>query len=320
MTTQTTTAIDDTTSTPPEGSGDATGAETTSSTTETSTNNTDSAPTLDFNTLVPEVLREKPYIQELAKHEKPIEQLFTQFDSLQKKLGERGVTLPSADAPKEQWDEFYKATRPASADDYELPLLDLGPEKAELANQINGSRDDNYTKALKASFHEAGLTKEQVKIITRGHDQAMVPFFEGLKTAEAEQLAQVDKHFDEVSTRYFGGDRDKAMQFGREFLDKHGSDRLTKILKELPAEKMPVEALLAIAELGVSVHKTYLKEDGFSTKHSPNQGARTVADLESEMRDLMLKPGYRDQMASDHSVIRDKVKALSSDIARLQKA
>lgn len=274
---------------------------------------------LKFSDMVPETFREKPYIQELAKHEKPLEQLFVQFDGLQKKLGERGVTLPSPDAPKEQWDEFYKAARPSTPDDYEIPLLDLGPEKAELANQINGSRDETYLNQMKIAFHEAGLTKEQARILAKSHDSAMVPIFEGMEAAKAAQFAEVDRHFDEVSSRYFGGDRDKAMQFGREFLDKHGSDRLTQILRELPTDKMPAEALLAIAELGVNVHKTYLKEDGFSTKHSPNQGARTVSDLEAEMRDLMLKPGYRDQMANDHTVIRDKVKALSSDIARLQK-
>jgi hypothetical protein len=267
----------------------------------------------DWGSLVPDEFKEKPYIQELLKHENPGPELFKQFDGLQKKLGERPATgIPSADASEEDWNKFFDSLAPKTADEYELGDLEFAAEDKEFGDFYKEFRTDEDVKTAKELAKEYKIPAKLFTPFAKAYEAKQIEKAKAVYQRQQEARAELDKNFDEVFDK-FGKDREKAEQYGREFISKHVPENLKPLLHGLPNE-----ALAVFAAAGLSVQKMYNTEDTFDTK--PGSGsAVSEASLDAEMRTLMKTDAYHNSFHSDHQKTLEQVRGISKQIADLRK-
>lgn len=270
------------------------------------------APKQDWNTLIPEDLREKETFKNILKSENPAAEMAKQLDNAQALIGKKSTAVPAADASDEEWAKFYELTRPESADKYEIPEIDLGEDKKALADAVNQMRDSDYAKAMKEKFFELGLTPKQAAELTKASQTLAAGQYEAdIASAQAR-----DAHFEEIAKTTFGGEREKAEKFGREFIETNSSERTKQIIAGW-ADKDSIsvnEALMVFSDLGLQVHKKYEKGDSFSPANTP-AASMSYAEARAELHKEMAKPGYRSALAGDHAAIRERCVELTKIMA-----
>lgn len=270
------------------------------------------APKHDWNTLIPEDLREKETFKNILKSENPAAEMAKQLDNAQALIGKKSTAVPAADASDEEWAKFYELTRPESADKYEIPEIDLGEDKKALADAVNQMRDSDYAKAMKEKFYELGLTPKQAAELTKASQTLAASQYEAEIAADKAR----NDHFEEIIKSTFGGEREKAEKFGREFIETNSSERTKQIIAGW-ANKDSIsvnEALMVFSDLGLQVHKKYEKGDSFSPANTP-AATMTYAEARAELHKEMAKPGYRSALAGDHQAIRERCVELTKIMA-----
>jgi len=268
----------------------------------------------DWGSLIPEDLRGKESFKNILKSENPAAEMAKQLDNAQTLIGKKTPGVPAADAPDEEWTKFYEAARPESADEYEIPEIDLGEDKKELAAAVNKMRDSDYSKGMKQAFHEFGLTPRQAAGISIASQKLAATQYEG----DVASAKVRDEHFEDLARKTFAGDREKAEKFGREFMATNSSERTKAIIAgwENKDTVSTNEALMVMSDLGMQVHKKYEKGDTFNAASSDSQ--MSLLEAEAEMHKEQAKPGYYNTFAGDHKAVRERVSDLSKTIARLK--
>lgn len=257
-----------------------------------------------WDDLIPEEYREKPYIQNILKSEKPNEQLFKEFDGLQKKLGERSnLSIPKEDAGEEEWNKFYQSLgRPEKADDYTIDKPTWGDEDKDIGKFIEDLRgNENFEKDVKTLFHKAGLTPQQVKILAPGFDEVMVKnnreFFQQAAGAQTE----LERDYSERMKDIFGNRAEKVNEVGRKLIRENAPDNVKKMVDELDNKSQAI--LAAVLD---NINKKYIKEDGKVTAGGTSGNEQTVRE---EGRKLMAHPAFTDVEHPLHDTINAQVKA-----------
>lgn len=269
---------------------------------------------IDWSSYVPEDLRDKPYFQQILKSENPGKELVTQFDNAQKLIGSKPQAVPKDDAPDEDWNKFYETVRPEKADEYELKPADLGKGKEHITEFLKQQgADEAFLKETKELMHKHGLTKRQAGFVS-DLENKFLGRIAGVLEEQATAQANLDKHFDEIVTKTFAGDKDAAIKAGREFINKLATDKTKKY-----AAGLPNEALMLIADMGTQFTKKYESEDSVTPKGQADQGA-TADGLTSEMRTLMASEAYQNPMHVDNDKVLAQVKVLSGRIAKLRQS
>lgn len=262
---------------------------------------------IDWNTLITDDLKEKDYFQNILKAEDPGKELVKQFDNAQTLIGKKTVGAPPAvDASDEDWNKYYESVRPKTADEYDLKPLDLGEDKKELAEFINSQRDDEFTASVKAAMHKYGLTKKQAEGLASEYDAITAARLDQQTTARSQQ-------FDALTASTFGGDKDKAISIGSEFIKSHTSEAAKALMPGLSDE-----ALIIIADIGVNVNNKYIKEDKLDPK-TGGIGKDTYEELQVKLRELIARPGHNDSFAADHEAIMAEKNNISKQMAKLKK-
>lgn len=261
--------------------------------------------TVDFKTRIPEAYRDKPYFANIQSEE----ELFKQFDGLQSKLGQRPAGLPDDAASDEDWNKYKESVRPKSADDYDFKPLDLGEEGKEVADYVNSFRDEASMKELKGLMHESGIPKKQAEeLIGKLEKWQVTKFGDTFKSAAAAK-AQMETDFTEKVTKHFQGDKDKALKYGAEYIQKHIPEGLKQYLGGLPNE-----ALLMFAAAGMSEKKMYNTEDTISSS-TPAQGA-TIPEIRAKMQEIFSSPRHK-KAHPEYEQAQAELKVYSQQIANL---
>jgi hypothetical protein len=268
---------------------------------------------VDWNSVVPKDLREKPYFKQILESSDPGKELVTQFDNAQKLIGSRTNAIPKDDAPDKEWEEFYKSTRPEKVDDYELKDPEIGDDQPEFkAWMSENTTSDEDKKTVREIMHKYGLSKKQSGVVNELQNW-FTGKVSGLIQGQVDAEKELNTHFDKMVNTNFSGDKDKAVQAGRNFIDKLATEKTKKY-----AQGLPNEALMIIADMGVQFAKKYDSEDSVMTSDA-NSGRSTSDSLRQGMRDLMASDAYQNVMHADHDATVTKVRAMSGQIADAQR-
>lgn len=268
----------------------------------------------DFSSFVPEDYKEKPYIKELLKTQDPNVELFKQFDNLQKKLGERPPARPADDAPDEEWAKFLEPLKPKTADEYEIPLPELGEDKKELAEFIKSNRDEEFQKQVKQMLHEEGVPKRLANKLAQRYVNLEAQAMEKAFTKQRETDAALESEFQDVFKKSFGGDQTKAEAAGKEFLKEFVPEKLRPLIAGLSNEAL---AVMAAASLGVKAK--YEAEDTFTDVAKTKSD--TVDALKDEMRAILRMPEAKNTFHPDYPKHQARLKEIRGLMdARLTKS
>lgn len=244
---------------------------------------------------VPEDLRDKPYLKDFL--DKPFDKetagaLFKKLDGAETLIGKRGPAIPALDAKDEEWDKFFAPLRPAKADDYVLP----GKEGAKT--------DEQFVKAVRESFFEAGIPKRQAERFMAKFTPQMEAYSAAKTKAQADAQAKADADFETLSKAALG-DQNKAVMA-----------RINTTLKELcPApmkaylDKLSNENLVIMAAVIDAVQKKYMSEDELNPKGGGSGGDEGKSNRD-KARELMASKAYTDAWHPEHDKTVAEVNAL----------
>lgn len=242
----------------------------------------------DFLSTVPEAFRDRDWLKPIKSQE----DLYTQVDNLQKKLGERVPVIPGAEASQEEWDTFKASCRPKNAADYEIPV----PEGQERNEAVEGK--------VKELFHSAGLTPKQAQEISQGFD-SLVEEIKG-------ESAQQDVDFDKLATETFGERTDKVLANAKEMLRANVPENFKELVEGLPNEQ-----LIIMSSVLDSVHQKYIKEDRIGSDSGVSK-TTSIDDLKAEGRTKMASDAYQNGFHPNHEKVKAEVNDIYVQIGKLQ--
>lgn len=287
------------------GSGDGGGGSAGSTTTETETitdssaadNSTPTSSPVDWNSLVPDEYKERPSVKAILESEKPGEELLKRFVGLETKLGERVPFAPPADASDEDWQKFTETLRPEKPDDYVLEPVDLGDERKEVAELINNNRSPEYIQGVRELLHKNNVPKRMADGLIRDMVALDAGIIERSLAVEKANQEALNKNFDELAQKTFGGDRTKAIEHGTKFLTEHVTDRAKEIFQQLLTKDTVSsnEVLMLFAETGMSVQRKYDAPDKFIPNNTVPAAPSTLDTIRVERQKLMAEKEYFDK-------------------------
>jgi hypothetical protein len=262
-------------------------------------------PTVEWEKVVPEEYRDKPYMQNLLKGEDPGKQLFQEMDNLQKRLGERPAGIPKDDAPPEEWDKFYKAAgRPDSPDGYEVPKSEWSAEDKGIGEFIDSFKGNGeFEKDVKQMMFEEGLTKKQAENIIRRYDPIVVKNNRQFFNDAAAAHQQIETDYVATMKSAFGDRAAKVEEIGAKIVKEHTPAALKPLLNQLDPKGLTI--LSAVMD---SINTKYIKEDG-RTGGDVAVGGDAKSVREEGIK-LMSQPAYKDPMHPNHESIKRQVKDL----------
>lgn len=264
----------------------------------------DSAPSLpDFMSVVPESYREKQWVKDTAKSEKPYEALFSQFENAQKTLGEKSKALeiPGADAPPEKIKEFHKALGvPDKPEGYEYSAPDISTEPESVKKILEErAKDQTILNSMKQKALEAGVTPAQFKALAAQFDGLTVAQVRAEVEGQAKALEAAKAQRSANLSQLYG---DKA-----ELYIKQADETLLKAIPET-VRKLNDPGLALIEALRIINDKVY-KSD---TVGASNQGVPelTQPQIRARILELTSKKEYTDKFSPGHKALKQQVDAL----------
>lgn len=264
---------------------------TTETITETTETTAESEPKSFLDTL-PESYRDKPYLKDIND----MDSLLKSFDNSQQLIGKkRELNLPTEKSTPEEWDKYYEAIgRPSKAEEYKLNYSD------DIKDIINSESLENFKKVA----HEQGITEKQAQSLLDYETQ----LYKNLVDQYNEEQAESDKQFKEITTKYFGADKEKIMQTGEDLIKKYLPEGL-----EEHFTKLDNNSKVIMASVLNGLKKDYMSEDSL-TNISKGGNKPTAEDKLSEARKLMMSPEYKNVMHPEHDKIKKYVDGVYKEL------
>lgn len=255
--------------------------------------------------VVPEAYQGKGWVEKI----KSPDDLWKTLDNTQSLLGKRPAGIPTADAPKEEWDKFYQAARPESPDKYTLPEIEGLPEGVDLSAQ---------KKTAMELMYKAGLTNKQAADLWKEFMGTELKAAGENKAAYEAKQKELDAEFDKLTKEVFGGDFENVSKSAINF----ANEIVPESLRDAPAAIADnPKALAYIAALAkgaqdkiAAIQKEYGAE---GTITSGNQAASvSIDDVRKELAALRTSKAARDPFSPEYKKTLDRIQELSGTVER----
>lgn len=246
----------------------------------------------EFLSTLPETLREEPSL----KNVKSVEDMATQLVNSQKLIGKKN-SAPETD----DWDEYRSFFNGIGAPE------DVSGYEFEVGENVQESGYD--VEGFKTLAHEIGLTPKQAQKLFEKHSGQVLEQLTAQKDAEA----QVNKEFDDLALKTFGGAEsyEKATAVAQEFITNNVPQNLQMEIKGLDNK-----SLLALVYTIDKARDSFKKEDqpmSSSTKANPEAPMNAI-DIRAEMDKLYADPAYRKDPR-----IQDQYLKLTAKLMKLER-
>ncbi|MDE1971101.1 MAG: hypothetical protein KGI50_06040 [Patescibacteria group bacterium] len=250
---------------------------------------------------VPDGYGEKPWVQNFAKTENPLAEMFKSFENQQATISRKdGLKIPTADSPAESWAEFRKAMSiPEKAEEYayQAPKAPDGLEQHYQA-------DEKLVSIMREAAHKANVSQEGWKAITAAFDGY---YADSLK----EMMAQADNQLKEAESTFkkHYGEKTPQVLANLEKASSSAPDWAKPILNRLgPAAKA------AVASLFNDFSNKYVREDKLDViGAAPTNQTMSQSDYGDKYAELFAK--VRETSRSPQSSEHIRAKA---ELAKLQ--
>ncbi len=218
----------------------------------------------------------------------------------QRKIGQKGVLIPSENSSKEEWDDFYQKVGVPLEEQKYLDSVKFDKEKVKL--------DEGFQKEFLKMAHNLRMQPKQAQQVFEFFDnQAKSTSERFMKQTEETMQQELDKLRDEWGPDAYNAKLGKTAQYIKETI---GQDFLTYLGQSgLGKNAQIVKAFASIAD-------KYYKEDNIP---SGSTSTMTISDIQKEINTIMsnFDDPYHKSSHSDHKRRVDEVHEL---FAKLDKA
>lgn len=218
--------------------------------------------------------------------------LLESFQQAEKRISERGLTVPSkADDPR--WADVWKALgRPDEASGYKLQFEGADPKMLEAAS---------------GWFHAAGLAPQQAKAVVGAfleHQKASAAQAEALTQArEVESTAALRQAWGEAYERNI----ELAMRAGQHL--GLSDDEMRAMRRTIGVQRF--------AELLVGIGKDVLAEDDANIAGKLNLPAGSAAEAQAQLDRLHADPAFMEKLRSEDPTVRANAVARRTELQKL---
>lgn len=253
--------------------------------------------------VVPDAYKDRGWVEKV----KSPDDLWKTLDNAQSLLGKRPAGIPANDAPQEEWDKFYQAARPESAEKYTLGDIEGLPEGVDLAP---------YKASAQKLMFEAGLTQRQADAMWKQYVALEV----GAATSkQQESEADRDKRYDETVTKVFGDKKEQSEKIALDLINQYVPDELKDNVKALKDSPEAMVGMIALAnQLHAEMEK--IKAEYGAEGKLPDGGTKVAAEDISEtvakLSKLRLSPEAQDFTKAGHAKVMNEIAELQAVVAR----
>lgn len=253
--------------------------------------------------VVPDAYKDRGWVEKV----KSPDDLWKTLDNAQSLLGKRPAGIPANDAPDEEWQKFFQAARPESADKYTLGDIEGLPEGVDLAP---------YKAQAQKLMYDAGLTQKQA--------DALWKQYLGVEMGAVAQSQQdLDKRYDETLNKTFGEKRAEAEAKAQEIINKYVPEDLRTNITKLVNNPEGMVGVIALATEMQAKHDAELasiKAEYGAEGKLPNGSGKVesanINEVVTELAKLRLSPEAQDFTKSGHKAAMDKIAELQAIVAR----
>ena len=224
------------------------------------------------------------------------------LDNAQSLLGKRPAGIPANDAPDEEWQKFYQAARPESADKYSFSDIDGFPEGTDL---------EPVKAAAQKMMFEAGLTQKQADKLWKEYAGLEV----GAIKASTESL---DKQYDETLVKAFGDKREAVEKIAQAGIAENVPQELLGSVNALannPEAMVGVIALVNSYEEKIAKVRAEYGAEGKLPNGGDRPAAEDISDTVTKLSKLRLSPEAQDFTKPGHKKAMDEIAALQAKVA-----
>ena len=243
---------------------------------------------------------------------KSVDDLWKLADNSQSLLGRR--TAPAEDAPKEEWEAFYKTVgRPEAPDKYQLKDVEGIPEGFDLT-EFKG-------KAQQLMF-EAGLNQKQANDLYQAYLKSELEVSGKNKEAIAEHNKKLDAEFDELTKELFGDKFGEVSTRAQEFIKTNVPEKLIPVVQGLQDQPQALAAFIAFAENTqkqiAEVKAKYGAEDNLASGQQTSSSTNRE-DILKKLTETKLAAQKADPFSGDRKRLDDEIQSLRGQLQKFFK-
>jgi len=246
---------------------------------------------------VPDAYKGKGWVEKV----KSPDDLWKALDNAQSLIGKRPAGIPANDAPQEEWDKFYQAARPESADKYTLTDAIEGlPEGMDLTP---------YKADAQKLMYEAGLTQRQA--------EALWKQYVGLEMgAVKESQEALDKRFDEVATKILGDKKDTASTVAQDAIKAYVSEELRTSFANNPDGMVAMIELANGYEAKLAAVRAEYGAEGKLPDGGQQVATQDIGETVSKLAKLRLSAEAQDFTKPGHGKVMQEISELQAVVAK----
>ncbi len=217
--------------------------------------------------------------------------LVESYRHLERKIGERGLPVPSADAGEAAWERFYSAAgRPERAEDYTFAMPEGLPDDFAYSEEMAG--------LMRGWAHEAGLNPRQAQKLHDSYVGHLAEWSRGYRADQERRRAAAET---ELRADWGGAYRRNRELAGRA-VDAFGGAPLKDALKAMGLKDDP-RLLRAFARAGELIAEDGLVGEG-ANRAAGRLGARAEIERLSGDGDFLARLTDRDRPGHEDAVRR----------------
>lgn len=275
----------------------------------------DDASKVDFQSIVPDEYKDRPWVKEILKNGEPTKEMFKQYEEAQKLIGSRtqGIIPPPENATPEQMKAFFKQLGvPDEIERYELPPTAWDESDKVIGEAITKSRNEAALKQIKIEAQRQGVTPKQLQALTHTFEKTQAQLLKQSEALTQENMAKQNTEFIDSLKGKFGDKWDDTVKNGRKLIDAYVPEELRKAFPSFDNKQG-----LALAVALHSIHNSLVKGETFTGTGNDTgvgmQPAKTAASVRQKAMELMANPAYKDVTHPKNKALVAEVRALYRD-------
>lgn len=247
---------------------------------------------------------EKGFMQELISPEK----MFEKIDSLESLLGKKAF-IPGDNATKEDWDEYRNRIGLKDSSIYEF-------DDSKLPDNFKNVHPKDFEDKIRNIFYEAGLSKEQARIISSKYDDLMLEankFALEQIAAKQKELQISDEEFESLATETWGKDREGVQNVAKALISKYTPENL-----KAHAQNMSNKDLIIMASVLKGVSDDYISQDDLERLRNNTIDKGDSTTVREQAQQELAKLASMSPFDPQYSVQKEKVNTLYSQLNRVK--
>lgn len=247
---------------------------------------------------------DKGFMQELVTPEK----MFEKIDSLESLVGKKAF-IPGENATKEEWDGYRDKIGLKDPSVYEF-------DDSKLPDNLKNVHPQDFEDKIRNIFYEAGLSKEQARIISSKYDDLMLEANKAaLEQIQAKQkeLQISDEEFETLATETWGKDREAIQNVAKTLIGKYTPENLKSHV-----QNMSNKDLIIMASVLKGVSDDYISQDDLAQLRNNTIDSNDGSTVREQAQQELAKLANMSPFDPQYNVQKEKVNSLYNQLNKVK--